>query len=241
MNSEALRDRDPCVIPGLPPYLKELPQPVSIQVHATGKPRREAVEGFIRQAFSRHYGARLNSLYPTLLSFHGEGGLRAALGCRAADQGPLFAEQYLDAPAEQLVESHWNQPTRREQLVEVGNLALANPGEARWVIAAVTTYLHACGYRWVLFTAVLPLINAFQRLGLRPVPLVTADPARLPDGGRDWGSYYRQQPQVCIGDIQAGQRKLSRMVNTNSRPMLYALLDEALRQASPADQREVVR
>jgi hypothetical protein len=221
---------DPCVLPGVQPLVNELRQAMSMQVHEAQDPARAPVEQFIRQVFLGSYGARLGSLYPTLLSFRSGDTLRGAVGLRDAGQGPLFAEQYLQAPAETLIAAHWGQQTARSRLVEVGNLALAGPGEARWLIAAVTTFLHACGYRWVLFTAVQPLVNAFARLGLSPVQLADADPACLPDGGRDWGRYYDQRAAVCVGDIRSGYRKLSGFVSTH-QPMLHALLKEAFHQA----------
>jgi hypothetical protein len=224
--------RDPCVVPGIQPLLNELQQPVSVGVHGAHDPHRGPVEHFIRWVFLRSYGARLSSFYPTLLSFRTGEHLRAAVGFRDAVQGPTFAEQYLPAPAEVMIGSHWNQAVDRTQVVEVGNLALAGPGEARWLIAAVTTFLHACGYRWVLFTAVRPLFNAFQRLGLNPIQLGPADASRLPDGGRDWGSYYDERPVVCVGDIQSGHGKLSSFVSEH-QPMLHALLNEAFNRASP--------
>ena len=231
LSREALRDPDPCIVAGVQPLLNELQQAVSIQVHDGQDAQRGPVEQFIHGVFQRSYDAQLSSFYPTLMSFRSDTQLRAAVGLRDTMQGPLFAEQYLSRPAESLITEHWGQHTARAQIVEVGNLALAGPGEARWLIAAVTTFLHACGYRWVLFTAVRPLFNAFQRLGLNPVQLGAADPRRLPDGGRDWGRYYDERPVVCVGDIQSGYRKLNSSVS-HGQPMLHALLSEAYSQAA---------
>lgn len=224
---------DPCLMPGVQPLINELQEAVSIRAHESEDPARPVVEGFIRQVFLNSHGARLGSLYPTLLSFRSGETLRGAVGVRGAGLGPLFAEQYLPAAAETLITAQWGRPTARDQLVEVGNLALGGPGEARWLIAAVTTYLYACGYRWVLFTAVRPLVNAFARLGLTPVQLADADPARLPDGGRDWGRYYDQRPAVCVGDIHSGYRRLNGFVSSH-QPMLHALLDDAFHLAHGA-------
>jgi hypothetical protein len=94
------------------------------------------------------------------------------------------------------------------------------------VIAATTAFLHGAGYRWVLFTAVKSLFNAFQRLGLKPIRIATPDPARLSDGGSNWGRYYQAGPVVCAGDIEAGWNKLSGHVST-AQPKLHALLQEA--------------
>lgn len=224
---------DPCVIAGVQPFLNELSQPVRVQLHDQPDAQRSPVAQFIRTVFLQHYGAQLRGLYPNLMTFRCGDQLRAAVGIRCAADEPLFAEQYLSTPAHTLIAARWGLQVARTQLVEVGNLALAGPGDARWVIAAVTSFLYAANYRWVVFTAVRPLFNAFQRLGLRPVALATADPARLPDGGRDWGSYYDAQPQVCVGDIRSGQRKLRSFVGAG-QPLLQRLLHDATHCAATA-------
>ncbi len=231
MSLENPRPSDPCIVPGVEPFLNELQQPVSVQIHSGDDPLRRQVEEFIRSVFLASYGAKLTVFHPTLLSFASGPRLRAAVGFRGGAQESMFAEQYLRKPIESLIADHWQQPTARERVVEVGNLALASAGEARWMIAAVTAFLHACDYRWVVFTAVRPLFNAFQRLGLAPIRLAPADPARLPHGGRDWGSYYEQRPVVCVGDIRSGIRKLGGVLG-DSQPLLHRLLQDCFRQAS---------
>lgn len=221
----------PCTLEGVDPLLAELQQAMTLRLVPVGHPDRPAVERFIHVLFRRSYGADIQSFYPQLLAFSARAQLRAAVGYRCGHGQPLFAEQYLDAPAEQAIRAVCGEPVERQRIVEVGNLALASPGQARWLIAAVTLYLHAAGYRWVLFTAVRPLINAFQRLGLNPLPLAPADPARLGDAARSWGSYYAGGPLVCAGDIAAGQRKLSGSVSPR-QPLLQALLEQARTQAA---------
>lgn len=223
----------PCTLEGVDPLLAELQQPVALRLVQAGHPERPAVEQFIHTSFRRSYGADVQAFHPHLMAFSAGGRMRAAVGYRDGRRQPLFAEQYLDAPAEAVIRDVCGEPVERRQIVEVGNLALASPGQARWVIAAVTLYLHAAGYRWVLFTAVRPLVNAFQRLGLNPLVLAPADPARLGDAGRSWGSYYAGGPLVCAGDIAAGCRKLSGSV-TSRQPWLRALLEQAREEASLA-------
>ncbi len=221
----------PCTLEGVDPLLAELRQAMTLRRVPVGHPDRPAVERFIHGVFRHSYGADIRCFYPQLLAFSDQAHLRAAVGYRCGLTRPLFAEQYLDAPAERAIRAVCGEPVERARIVEVGNLALASPGQARWLIAAVTLYLHAAGYRWVLFTAVRPLINAFQRLGLNPLPLAPADPARLGDAARGWGSYYAGGPLVCAGDIAAGHRKLSGSV-TSRQPLLQALLEQACRQAA---------
>lgn len=231
MKSDSSALESPCVVAGVEPFLAELQQPVRLHVLDAGHPSRPMPERFVRQVYHRHYGADIQSFYPTLLAFTSHAELRAVVGVRACREAPLFSEQYLDTPVDRLIAGHWEEPVGRDRIVEVGNLALANPGQARWVIAAVTLYLRSAGYRWVLFTAVTPLVNAFHRLGLNPIRLAPADPERLEDRGRHWGRYYDSRPHVCAGDIEAGYRKLCGS-GAARHPRLAALFEQAERQAA---------
>ncbi|MNN66672.1 Thermostable hemolysin [compost metagenome] len=97
----------------------------------------------------------------------------------------------------------------RSQIVEVGNLASINSGNARLIIVAVTWLLHLRGLDWVVFTGAPTLINSFRRLGLEPLLLGDAAPGRLGDA-RQWGTYYEQKPQVFTGNIGVGFEQLHR-------------------------------
>lgn len=215
-----------CIVPGVQPLLTELWESVSTQFCCERNPQRAVLEQFIHDVFNRAFGADLRSFYPNLLAFTTGTQTRGVVGYRDGMVKPLFSEQYLESPAESVIGIHLGQDIERRQLVEVGNLALAGRGEVRWVIAAMTVFLYAAGYRWVLFTAVKPLYNAFQRLGLRPVQIAKPDPERLPQGGINWGRYYQSGPVVCAGDISAGYKKLVAFISPR-QPLLSALLQEA--------------
>jgi hypothetical protein len=221
-----------CVDAGVDPLFTELREPVRL-VHADQHhPARAKLQDYVRTVFRRAHDARVDMFYPHLLGFYAEHGLRAVVGYRGAFGQTLFAEQYLDAPAEELVMARAGRAFKRADMVEVGNLALAEPGQARWVIAATTAFLAAAGYHWVLFTATRPLANAFLRLGLRPLALAAANPARLHDGRAAWGRYYNQGPAVYAGDILAGAAKLASSTRSG-RPHLQALLRAASRLETP--------
>lgn len=231
MSTSSFSPVSPCVVEGVEPLLTELPHPITLEVLEAGHPDRHRTECFVRAVFKQCYDADIRSFYPTLMAFGLHAELLGVAGFRDGQGQALFSEQYLDQPLEQLIGEHWVETVERRQIVEVGNLALANPGQARWIIAAVTLFLHTAGYRWVLFTAVKPLINAFRRLGLNPITLAPADPGRLADDGQHWGSYYASHPLVCVGDIQAGYRKLIASAGTR-QPLLQALLDQVQRHAA---------
>jgi hypothetical protein len=221
---------DPCVLDSVQPLLSELTASLHVDVVDATHAQRVEAEGFVHGVFAHRYRADVRSFYPTLLSFREQGHPRALVGFRGALTSRLFAEQYLEEAAQELIGARAGGAVSRDELVEVGSLALQNPGDARWVIAACTCFLHALGYRWVLFTATRTLINTFQRLGLQPLALVSARPLLLDDKGEQWGNYYQTGPVVCAGNVASGYQKLHRHVG-HGQPMLRALLNEMEQQA----------
>lgn len=172
--------------------------------------RREQMEAFIKARFAEHYGARVHHFMPCLLGLYDDQGeLHAALGVRCGGEGPLFLERYLDAPIEQRIgELSSSSMPSRGLVAEVGNLAATGAGHARLLIVALTDLLSRIGFRWVAFTGTPLLLNSFSRLGLAPLQLGAADPARMGDELADWGSYYATNPQVMVGDILGGHQRL---------------------------------
>ena len=171
--------------------------------------QREAFEQFIRQRFVEAHGARISSFMPDLFGLHdAEQQLSAVCGARLAVEQPLFLEQYLDAPVEQIIARLAERPVVRDEIVEVGNLASISAGSARMIIVIMTCLLAQRGLQWVVFTGAASLINSFHRLGLEPLRLCSADPSVLGEQRHDWGQYYAQRPQVFAGSIQLGYRQL---------------------------------
>ena len=195
--------------------------------------RRADTEAFIAQVYRARYGAELTRFLPHLLAFrNAAGGLQAAVGLRSGNEGALFVEQYLDVPAEAAIARVIGGPVMRDQLVEVGNFGAQTAGDARELILHLTCWLHAAGFRWVLFAATRQLRNAFDRLHLATVELADANASRLTDDDNHWGRYYDTQPKLMFGDIAAGHAYLQRMNNvsktTLSMPLLPCLAAGAL-------------
>lgn len=183
------------------------PAPARLEPMHRTHPQRPSFEAFIAARFGRAYGARLTHFLPHLLGVRdGLERWQAAAGYAAAGVQELFLEQYLDAPIEEVLGHAVRRPIARNDVVEVGNLAAASAGMARALIPLLARHLHRMGYRWVAFTATRALRNSFHRLGLQPLALAPADPARLPDRGVSWGSYYAQDPVVMGGRISLGLR-----------------------------------
>ena len=183
----------------------------AVQLIETAPANRGEIECFIATRFAEVYGARVRHFMPRLLGLQdANGALIAGLGLRHAQAGPLFLEQYLDAPVEQIIAAHFGVAASRDEIVEVGNLAGATPGALRRLIPALTARVHAEGFRWVAFTGSARLCSGFTRLGL---PLNVVAPAhieRLPlDERENWGSYYEHDPSVMLGNIITGYRRLN--------------------------------
>jgi len=179
---------------------------VNVDLLTPGHPEWDVTTANIAKVYRRAYGARLTSFMPQFLKVAGDdGAFRAAVGMRHAGEHKLFLEIYLDEPIEQAIAARTNKAVDREGILEIGNLAESRPGDARLGIIASTMYLHTLGYRWVVFTAVPQLLNAFKRLGIEPIEIVAADPERLNEEQRAvWGSYYAERPMVCFAEIARG-------------------------------------
>lgn len=196
----------------------------------TGHRQRYLAEEFIRQVFFKAYGARINSFYPLLLSIqqkpdHQSFEFAAVAGIRPADAGPLFLEQYLESPIEEVLD------VPREKIIEIGNLAPANAGQARWLIATLNAFMLGAGFSYVVFTAVPSLKNAFGRMGLPLTRLADAHSHSLPVAEKaNWGSYYDAGPKVFAGDLHLGEMPLTSIARQNP------FLDDWCRHAARAGQ-----
>lgn len=168
-------------------------------------PQRYAFETFIQQRFRQAHGADIRHFMPELFGMIDPcGALCAVVGVRLASTGPLFLECYLDEAIDPLISAAADQTVDRSAIVEVGNLAASDTANARMSIIAMTYLLAMGGLEWVAFTGNLGLVNSFHRLGLKPVTLCAADPARLGEDRHAWGSYYQSKPWVHVGNIRAG-------------------------------------
>ncbi len=159
---------------------------------------RREVEQFIHDVFAKTYGADVQNFMPLLISLRDENGdLVAAFGLRPASESPLFLEQYLDAPVETVLSRRFNKTITRNQITEIGNLAVANPRNAGVLIAHVIQHTLDMGLEWAVATAHHSLQNGLVKGGRDVYALQAADPARL--GAAEltsWGSYYHNSPQV---------------------------------------------
>lgn len=184
-------------------------RPGKISITANHADERREVEAFIERIYAKAYGAVIGQHYPTLISVRdAHGRILAALGVRTAGNHRLFLEQYMDTPVEAGVSEAFGMAVARDQIVEIGNLASAGHGAAVFLFAALTAYLECMGFTHLALTGTRLLRGYFAKLGLDPRDMGHADPARLSDGGKSWGTYYDTEPRLIAGDIRASYARL---------------------------------
>lgn len=183
-----------------------------LRVDAAHPLRRDA-EDFIAACYEQAYAARVPRFLPTLLALVDEHGrIDAAVGVRFAGDAPLFVEHYLDAPVESVLAERFAVPVERSHTVEIGHLCGLAHGTGARLFPQLARWLEDAGAQWAVFAATAALRRQFDRIGLQPLALAPALPARLGGEAAAWGSYYQTDPWVVGGPLalaralQAGRR-----------------------------------
>lgn len=190
-----------------------LPPEPGLRMVWVGRSHREraSLQSFIAQTFRQSYNADIHHFSEILFGCQDRNGQwLSALGYTPLQGHDAFLEQYLSAPVEQEIGSRSAQAVARSEIVEVGNMAGVHAGASRALIVHMTRHLNEQGFKWVAFTATPSLLNSFRRLRLHPTSLGLADPEKLANQGRNWGSYYDTKPQVMFGNIEVGYAQLAR-------------------------------
>lgn len=169
-------------------------------LHTPGSPERAAVEAYIHDRFAGVHHAEVTHFLPNIISLRCGGDYSAAVGLAPAGNGNVFAEQYLDAPVETVISEKLGLQVARDQIVEIGNLVSTWKGSSLLLFIVIGEVMERLGYHYVMFTGTREVKALLARLRYSPVVLADADPARLPDGGASWGTYYANNPQVMFGD-----------------------------------------
>ena len=164
----------------------------------------------IRCRYGAVFGARPLVDYPDLMVADGaDGAAAAACGYRRATAGPLFLEAYLDSPAQVAISAALSRSVGRHDIIEIGNLASHNASAMVGLWAQAANDL-AAEAEVAVAVLTAPLRRMFARLGLHLIEIAPADPVRLGKDAQQWGSYYAQDPRICVGLIAEGQEKLAR-------------------------------
>lgn len=166
------------------------------------------LQSYIAAKYQQVHGARLTEFLPFLLGISSHGQRVGAFGLRPGSQRPLFLEQYLDQPIEQLVARQALRPVDRHSLVEIGNLVVTGRGQGPLVMLLMAASLAEAGYSWMVFTVTGQVERMMRRLGFCPQVIAQADPRRLADPDSQWGSYYQNNPRVMLGSLASAQEAI---------------------------------
>ena len=180
-----------------------------LQVHRRDDDRRDEIEWFVADIYRRYFGARLTQFMPVLVSRSIDGQPCAAAGYRSAAE-PLFLERYLTEPIDRLLSRATGRTVARDDVVEIGQFAARYPGDGRGLMPELAQHLVDSGFRWAVITATSQLRRLLRHQGLSALPIGVAEPHRLGDEARCWGSYYRHAPRVLAGDLVASLACLRR-------------------------------
>ncbi|MFB2864199.1 thermostable hemolysin [Aeromonas sp. MdU4] len=173
-----------------------------------------ALQAYIQDAYTLEFNARIPHFLPCLLGlYRADGVLVGACGLNHAGshngENRLYLEQYLEQPIEAAIETRLGVCPPRQRIIEVGNLACSEPGNARLMFAALCRLLCDNALDYVVFTGTAKLRNSFTRLRLNPVELALAEAHQVGEDAAAWGEYYRCQPKVMVGDINQGRAVLA--------------------------------
>ncbi len=194
-----------------------------------GRSERAHLESFISEVFKKYYNAELDHFYPNLLTIEADVQqpgddtlIKAVAGVRCAADEALFSEYYLKHDLESELENLYGETISRDSVVEVGNLAPANVGQMRWLIASITAFLYSAGFKYIVFTAVPGVYNAFKRMDVPLKHITEASREYLPEEMMDkWGSeYYDLKPMVLAGDIAEGFEIMKQNIYTANKKLI---------------------
>jgi hypothetical protein len=189
------------------PHRLTAPERLLLTAVPVGHALRQRTEAFIRARYAEAYGAEVPRFLPLLYALQDSNGqLLAAAGLGLAAEGPLYLEQYLDAPIESVLAEREGRPVARNGVAEIGHLCGLLAGTGRRLFPQIAADLLRRGQHHVVFTATHGLRTLFHRLGIDPAALAPATPARLdPAAAAAWGRYYAADPWVIGGALELGQ------------------------------------
>ena len=176
--------------------------PKSDLLLVSSKANKKKVKQFAEARFKAAYNADVNDFLPNMLALlDNQLTIQASVGYQSAATNRLYLEQ-------------------RSEILEVGNLASLSPGATRRLILNLACHFQKQGYKWLVITATSHVKNSFDKLnvGLDLHRVCKAEASAVADTSSNWGSYYAHNPEVYIGDMDAGINVLK------SNPVIGKLL-----------------
>ncbi len=175
--------------------------------------RRAEVEEFSKNIYRRFYGAELTTFPTELLAItYKTKEIISCIGMRPAATSSLYLEQYTEGTIERKVAALTGRNLDREQIVEVGTLAIRSKSTCHMMIAALAGVLIKRKEKHLVFTAVKAFRNTLTNLEIPFMRLAKASAAQLRDNS-NWGSYYNASPEVILIDIESCRVVLKELIN----------------------------
>lgn len=197
-------------LPSSPVYIQNNSRFVSARVNDE---HRSALENTVKEGFLVAYSATLTSFMPLLCQYTTNEG-QCTLGLRQATS-PLFIEQYLASP----VEDFLNESISRNKIFELGNLCSTNRRATLAHFIIVNEALQSVGAKHLVFCATNKVRALLRLLGVTCTEIALAS-SFVVENPLKWGSYYANQPTVCIASLEQAHQQV---LNT---PMLFSLMQQ---------------
>ena len=164
---------------------------------------RNALESAVKDGFLVAYNATLKSFMPLLCQYTTIEG-QCTLGLRQATS-PLFIEQYTAEPIEHFL----LEQTPRSKIFELGNLCSTHRRATLGHFIVVNEALYNTGAKYLVFCATKKVRAMVRMLGVNCTEVAVAN-SFVVENPLSWGSYYANQPTVCIVNLaQAHQQVLN--------------------------------
>lgn len=171
------------------------PSALDLQVYANGDINRKAVEKFIQAGFAKTYKANVTISMPWLLAVQ-NAKYKAALGIRSAIE-PLFVEQYLPAPIEQVLAQHIGVSNiQRNTIAEIGHLYSNGQRFTLPLLLVTAVSLFCSNYQYMVFSGTEQVLKLITKTGVNCSIITDAKKSLLKASQDNWGSYYDTHPKV---------------------------------------------
>lgn len=210
--------------------------PCSLVWANANQPARQTLESCVARVFEEAHDAHVTHFHELLVGARDHNGeLLGVIGASSGKRGPMFLEAYTRQPIQHLISWHAGRHVPRNQVVEVGNLAVQHAGAAGLLVTRLAEYLHSQGVRWVVLTGTTRVRHILRRLGADLVDLGEASGSALGESLASWGTYYDNDPRVvalelapfCAGFVH------SRPLSERLMKVVARVLRRAFRVAFP--------
>ncbi|MFH7767130.1 thermostable hemolysin [Acinetobacter sp. BSP-28] len=166
-------------------------------------PERMILENFIREKYHQVHQASVCEFSSTLFAGYAGAGIQVVIGMEHLSVAQAFLEQYLDQPIERILTQLSHAPVKRQNIVEIGNLAALDMEKAKLMVAFLVFHLSQMNIDWAVCTGTAAVRYVLQQMGLHFHVIEKANPEVLGEAKLQWGSYYQQKPYVLAIDVAA--------------------------------------